>query len=346
MKSHSLLLGALVGACLSGAAFAADAKSTAVSPDQSIFSAEDDAQTAYEKIQKRRPQSGGDVPFQYACRDFCARFPDDSHYYSIRRTAVSYWAFLGDRVKFRDWDPTDAERDPRLDAEQQADIAMLIANGRAVQAHRHSSDSFDDIQFEAVVAVFPAHRQTEAARRALINAALVAAPEKVVPKFRALASDDPELQRCLRLLESVGQPCEFEFTALDGRKVSSRDYLGKVVLLDFWAKGCGPCLTLMPDLKKMAERLGPSGLAIIGVNMDDNRADAEEIIKKFGLSWPEHFDAGGWKNALAQRFLVTSIPRCVVIDRAGKLRFLTHGPTYQEPARRIEALLAERAPQL
>jgi thiol-disulfide isomerase/thioredoxin len=310
--------------------------------DQTIFSPGDDATAAYEKIrQAARDRKTASSSFQYACRDFCAKFPDDAHYYDVRRLAVSYWAFY-QGGPLRDWDPSEGERDPKLTAEQRADLAMLIANGRALKNFDSRTGSFDDAQFDAVVAALPPHRATKAARDTLIRASLMVAPEKAIPKLREFYPDDAEAMACLRLLESIGKPCEFRFTALDGRKVDSNDYRGQVVVLDFWAKGCAPCVALMPDLKELSERHGPSGLTIVGINMDYNRADADEIIAKFGLTWPQHFDGKGWMSEMAQRFLVTSIPRCAVIDRNGVLRFMANGPTYQNTLERLESLLAEK----
>lgn len=321
---------------------AVESLSAPPAPDQTIFSPSDDATAAYDKIMAAmRTSQSHDAAFQAACRDFCTKFPDDPHYFAIRRNAIVYWPFFrGGPVK--NWDATDGDHDPKLNADKRADLAMLIVNAKVVKNFRPNHGTFDEAEFDAIVAALPPYRNTKVARDQLITSALKVAPEKAIPKLRELYPFDPKVAACVRLLESIGQPCEFQFTALDGRKIDSHDYRGKVVVLDFWAKGCGPCLALMPDLKRMAESLGSDGFAVIGINMDDNRADAESVITKFGLTWPEHFDGKGWKNEMAARFMVSSIPTCAVIDRQGILRFMGHGPTHTEVRKRIDALLAEK----
>lgn len=220
---------------------------------------------------------------------------------------------------------------------------MLLANGRATKNFDHGK-TFDEREFEAVAAAVPRHRATTSARDRLIDAAVHLPPRRKADALAALRTNYPADERagqCIALLDQLGQPCELRFMALDGRAVDLRDYRGKVVLLEFWSKSCGPCIQSIPDLKNLDERFGPRGFAIIGVNMDTNRVDAEEIIKKHGLPWPQSFDGKGEQTALAQRFLVHSIPRGVLIDRAGRLSALTCDVRDQKGTGSIERLLAE-----
>ena len=92
------------------------------------------------------------------------------------------------------------------------------------------------------------------------------------------------------------------------------DYLGKVVVVDFWASWCVPCRRSFPWLDEMQSKYGEHGLVVIGVNMDADPAEAESFLKAF----PVHFrivrDAEG---TLARRYDVTAMPSSYVIDRSG-----------------------------
>ncbi len=310
-----------------------------------VFDPADNADTAARKIQNYRPEDlATTLALQRACRDFCAQFPLSLQYPAVRRAAASSWSSHGypEAAFIEGWDPTDAERDPMLNAEQQADIAMIVATAtvRATR-RRNRSGSAADAEFDAIAAAVPKYLATTTARDNLIRRALSVAPGKAIPKLRELYPDDPNVAACILLLTGLDKPFEFHCTALDGRNVDSHDYAGKVLLLEFWAKGCGPCLALMPDLKKLAERYGPKGFAIIGVNLDEHRADAEEIVRKFALAWPQCFDGGGWKSAMAMRFQVTAIPYTALIDRRGILRDFGN-ISGSELNKRIETLLREK----
>jgi peroxiredoxin len=72
----------------------------------------------------------------------------------------------------------------------------------------------------------------------------------------------------------------FARKAMDGRTVDLKSYRGKVVLLDFWATWCAPCLVEMPSFTRWQQQYGPQGLAVIGVSMDDDQATARKAIDK------------------------------------------------------------------
>jgi len=327
----------------------------------SVFDPSDDAATAVKKIHPLAFPSTTDamLRLQLTCRDFCRRFPDTKEYYAARRAAVIYWTgwmlpgqntaalpLLRDRLKAEGWDPTDAVIDPKLDAEQRADIAMLLARGRANQ-NRDRGKTDDEKKFEALAELVPQFHGTKEMRDTLIDAGLRLPPEHKNVALAALRKHyptDDRAAKAIALLEQLGKPLELRFTALDGRTVDLKDFRGKVVLLEFWNKGCGGCIESIPALKALDARLGSRGFAIIGVNMDSNRANAEEIVKKHALPWPQAFDGKGWNAALAERFLAHSIPRGVLIDTEGRLSALNCGVRGNEDIRRIERLLPSRPP--
>jgi thiol-disulfide isomerase/thioredoxin len=144
----------------------------------------------------------------------------------------------------------------------------------------------------------------------------------------------------------VGQAAEsFRLPLLGTRDiVGPQDYLGRVVLLDFWAVYCAPCREAMPDLQRLHERYAGQDFALLSVNVDpsepglDRPAMVREFLRRNGLTFPVLLDYGPASAAYG----VTSIPYLVLIDRSGQVRFVHRRPTgYGTLSSEIEALLGE-----
>jgi cytochrome c biogenesis protein CcmG/thiol:disulfide interchange protein DsbE len=95
-----------------------------------------------------------------------------------------------------------------------------------------------------------------------------------------------------------------------------RDLKGKVVLLDFWASWCGPCRQSFPWMNELQRRYG-SDLVVLAVNVDQDRALAEQFLKTTPAAFRVEYDPDG---KLATQFEVTSMPTSFVIDRKGQVR--------------------------
>jgi len=91
---------------------------------------------------------------------------------------------------------------------------------------------------------------------------------------------------------------------------------GRVVVVDFWASWCKPCRQSIPWLNAMRERYSGSGLTIIGVNVDAERADADRFLRDVPIEFEIVFDT---KGDLAKQFKVQGMPSSFVFDRTGKM---------------------------
>ena len=137
---------------------------------------------------------------------------------------------------------------------------------------------------------------------------------------------DTELARKYKLkvdpsLGWVGQvlPDFSSAVDLDGTPISLADYRGKVVLLDFWAVWCGPCLGEIPRIKAVYEKYHAQGFDVIGVSLDEDEAVLRKYIRENALPWRQVFDGQKWSGHLVEQYGVRSIPAPFLIDRGGKV---------------------------
>jgi len=94
------------------------------------------------------------------------------------------------------------------------------------------------------------------------------------------------------------------------------DFEGKVVVLDFWASWCVPCRRSFPWLNEMHARYGDDGLVIIGVNLDQERSDAEAFLQEFPAQFQIHFDDS---KTLATEYEVIAMPSSYLLGPDGEI---------------------------
>ena len=104
-----------------------------------------------------------------------------------------------------------------------------------------------------------------------------------------------------------------------GKPLSIANYKGKVVLVDFWATWCGPCVGELPNVLKTYGKYHDKGFEVIGISLDSDRQKLESFIKQKNVTWPQFFDGQAWGNKLAMKYGVESIPATFLLDGKGKI---------------------------
>jgi peroxiredoxin len=163
---------------------------------------------------------------------------------------------------------------------------------------------------------------------------------QVVKSSRTVAESKPQV-----VLMAGQQAPPFEATTLAGEKISlPGSYKGKVVLLDFWATWCGPCIGELPNVIAAYEKHHASGLEILGISLDSDSSKEKlpAFIQEKRIQWPQVCDGLGWKAAIGQLYNVHSIPATFLIDGdSGKVIAVGIRGAALEPA--IAKALAEKA---
>jgi thiol-disulfide isomerase/thioredoxin len=133
-----------------------------------------------------------------------------------------------------------------------------------------------------------------------------------------------QVQSVRKLRKLVGAPLTVRGMLLGqpGKELSTDSFKGKVVLVDFWATWCGPCLKTMPHVQSLYKAIHADGFEVVGVSCDDDVADLNKYLKANpATAWPQLYDgmSPGW-NPIATKLGVSGLPTMILIDRKGIVR--------------------------
>ncbi|HEX3134856.1 MAG TPA: TlpA disulfide reductase family protein, partial [Planctomycetota bacterium] len=146
------------------------------------------------------------------------------------------------------------------------------------------------------------------------------APKPQLPIAQPAPEQEPENPAQVAVGIRIGKPFPgIADRTVDGSKFSLAQWKGKVVLIDFWATWCGPCMRELPNVKATYQAHHKDGFEIIGVSLDQDKAKLQQVIAAQGISWPQLFDGNGWDNVIAQQCAVRSIPATFLVGKDGVL---------------------------
>lgn len=139
----------------------------------------------------------------------------------------------------------------------------------------------------------------------------------------------------VRRLDLLGNKIEIAGPLVGGGEFNIDQLHGKVVLVDFWATWCGPCIAELPNVKNLYEAYHDKGFEVIGISLDQDVDSLQEFIKEKELAWSTIFypepENQGWENPIARHYGISGIPTAILVNQAGKVVTLqARGENLQE----------------
>lgn len=110
-----------------------------------------------------------------------------------------------------------------------------------------------------------------------------------------------------------------------GRTIGLEDFAGRVVIVNLWGSWCGPCRAEADDLQRVADATAGSGVALLGIDLRDDRSAATDFVRDRGLTWPSIYDSPGRSLLGLRGYPRSVVPSTLVLDRQHRVAavFLT-----------------------
>lgn len=231
--------------------------------------------------------------------------------------------------------------------QQQAKMTAeeMLAKLQTVQSYEEAEPLLKDF-----VKAYPEHEQ--APQFMYILASRTSDQEEKKALYKQLVELHPDTQfgqmaqGSLKQMEGVGKPFELKFEELRSGETLSvqEDLKGKVVVIDFWATWCGPCIAEMPNMKKLYEQYKDQGVEFIGVSLDapesqGGREKLVQYVEQNNVPWPQYYQGNGWDSEFSKSWGVNAIPQLFIVDAEGKLHSVEARGQLEEM---IPALIKQR----
>ncbi|HEY3760176.1 MAG TPA: TlpA disulfide reductase family protein [Verrucomicrobiae bacterium] len=225
---------------------------------------------------------------------FYTRFPGNSNALVARIIECNMLQMAynhGDQQVFIKWVDAQANSGPKLSADQLYGIRLPVLRELIKRYPQRGEGYYEKLL--SLAAMVPDDKARPLANEILTDSV----SDSLKDKARAL----------LRRLDNMGKPLHMKFTAMDGQEVDINRMKGRVVLIDFWATYCVPCVEEMPLLKNTYDKFHSRGFDIVGISSDKDEKVLNKFVQQHGLPWPEYFERQSSTNKFNAEFVIDAI---------------------------------------
>lgn len=151
---------------------------------------------------------------------------------------------------------------------------------------------------------------------------------------------------------AVGDSVHLNWRTTTGRTVVNRELRGHLLVVDFWASWCHPCMQEAPNVAKAFRRFSAQGVGFLGVSLDEDLPTMQQTAQKIGYVWPEIYSGLAWSDPIVRKWGIKGIPATFIIGPTGKVLWKGY-PIYLAAALKdqlklhpTQAILAKKAAAL
>jgi peroxiredoxin len=212
--------------------------------------------------------------------------------------------------------------------------------------HQHDSDwrnknyrKIDEIVTKYPRSQYAGELVSPAASDSLLDTLML---QRIFIKLDSTAQDSDMMKRIRRIIypsrsQKIGKTMmDFELLNEVGKSVNTEQYRGSVLLIDFWASWCKPCIAQFPEMKKIYLEYSDKNFKILSVSIDRNKALWESALKKEQLPWDNVWDSNSYPSKIQEAYDVHYIPSTYLVDEQSTV--VAFNPSFEK----LEAFLSEK----